>query len=791
MTMKCLRHLLIAAIAGWSVSQVALASPDDRYGVEVPRSLHVKDGGAHLFFTDSAIASFKRRIAQNAEVKAAWDDTKAKADQLMATPTQSISIDPRQIQRAVEPLTLAYRMTGDKAYARKLYAIFLRLCAQKQWVTDMPLLARKPRWNSDLGMGFLADAIGLGYDSIRDALTPSERKQIADGLMRGIVRPVFADWIDGDSRIHALDTMGHNWWAHIVFGTGVGLVAILQDDPRAAAYLNRIDRAAVQWWNYPGSDIETKTQTFDSAGGYSESVNYAALAIGTYMDFLLAWKQTIVEPPADIALVKKSLGFFFANAYPATGHGLSVNFGDGSLTDSNGGIAIADMWCLGDHNPEYLWYLDQFNPNAHGDTAGDLRRQPRFLVNIPLPTEADHQSQPPSRPLTTWYKDLGWVTMRSSWQNDATLLATRAGMTWNHNHADTGSFVLFHKGKPLLIDSGNANYADKEYDQYYRQPMAHNVVQWDGNSEPPEDTYLGSHLPGRIPMVVDKAGVRYAFDDATGPTSAYFARNFRHFLWIDNVILVIDDLKSYQPGSFSWLLHTQGTVTRDGLSLHVQNGDAAVTVMPLYPATFPVGGSFADYPEDMRLEERLGYRDHDSRQRQAYYALTAPQKSDRMKFLVALIPQNDGPQPVIERLNAPDVIGLRIRNGDKVTDVFLNPKADGSIRHRDAVNDMMGWQTDAYLLAVTYDGKTQKIDRLFIGDGSYLRHAGATLFDSLSKRFLVADLASADANVWIDGPQHAGFGFDLLSSRQTLHVNDAAIALANGQTKITLTPVVP
>lgn len=770
-----------------AVSTIAHASP--LYAIDKPVVLHVRGGGVHLYFTDAAIAQFKIRIAENKDVRAAWENHKAAADRLVDTQVDKISLDPRKIHASMEPLTLAYRVTGDKRYARKLYEIIHRLCSQKQWVTDRPLLDRVPRWNSDLGMGFFAEEIGISYDSIRDTLTPAERKEVADGIIRGIVEPVFADWIDGRTRIHALDTMGHNWWAHIVFGTGVGLVAILRDDPRAAGYLDRIDRAAIEWWGYPGSDIETKTETFDTEGGYSESVNYAGLAVGTYMDFLAAWKQMLVEPPRDIPLLHKAIGFFFANAYPTKASGLSTNFGDGHITDSSGDIAIADLWCLGERKPEYLWYLAHFNPNSKGE---NMRLEPRFLVNIPLPSEVGGGGAPPSLPLTMWYKGMGWVTMRSSWRDDATFLATRSGMTWNHNHADAGSFVLWHKGKPLLVDSGNSSYATKEYDQYFRQPMAHNVVQWDGKAEPQDDTYLGSHLPGKIPVVFDHSGVRYIFDDATGPTSAYFQRNFRHFLWVDDVILVIDDVNAHEPGQFEWLMHTEGVMKKNGAVLSVKNGDAEVRVLPLFPTMLPNGGLATDYPELVRLDERSGYRDHYPDQRQPYYAIVAPGKSQRMKFVVALLPQGDAPAPSIERLEDKNVIGVRIRNGDRVTDVYLNLLADGSIRHRNAINDMMGWQTDAYMLAVTYVGKpdNRNIGRIFVADGSYLRHDGATLFDALSKQFVTEEFTAEGATLWLDGPA-ADFGVDLIKPRNTLVVNGLAVDHAAGKTTLRLRAVKP
>jgi|GEM_PF-2235574 len=56
------------------------------------------------------------------------------------------------------------------------------------------------------------------------------------------------------------------------------------------------------------------------------------------------------------------------------------------------------------------------------------------------------------------YSDIGWASLRSSWNRNATLLGVKSGYTWNHAHADAGSFVLFHEGENILIDSGKCSY---------------------------------------------------------------------------------------------------------------------------------------------------------------------------------------------------------------------------------------------------------------------------------------------------------------------------------------------
>ncbi|MBP2157886.1 MULTISPECIES: heparinase II/III family protein [Asticcacaulis] len=768
---------LSVALTGLGALPAVTFAADQR-AVEVEdRRIFVKPGGVHLAFSDEAIRDFKSRIASNAEVAGQWQKIKAEADRQVDLPLKETVRDGRRLPDSLEPLILAYRMTGEARYADRLHEALKAFCAQKNLVTDAPLLQRDPVWNSDLGMGFSGETFGLVYDSIRGSLTLAERKALTSGFLEKLADPVFNDWIDGRKRIHTLDTMGHNWWAHIVFGTGVGLVAISRDDARAMPYLARLERASVEWWNFNGSRIETKIATFDQDGGFLESVNYAELAVGTYLEFRLAWREMFNEKPVDIPVLEKSVDFLINNAYPARDKLLHVNFGDGSI-DKNYSRTVANYYLSERRRADHLWYITK---SASAGTGGDIRYQPRYLVNMPLKSEAGGEGRPTDMPLSVWYRGMGWATLRNAWQDDATLLAVRSGFTWNHSHADAGGFVLFHKGKPLLIDSGNASYGRKEYDEYYRQTAAHNVVTFNGKAEPAEDTYIGSHLSGQIPNMLDAGGFRYVFADATGPTSAYFARNFRHFLWVDGVILIYDDLKAREPGQFAFQLHTEGETVRQGQNLVVKNGDAVVRVRPLFPAPFPDAGLPTDYPENMRLRELQGYKDHAPDTRTTYYAFEPAEKTERQKFLTAILPEDGAPAPQIERLTGQDMIGARIRRDGKVTDVYFNLKADGSIRHRNATVTLSGWQTDAYMLAITYKAGVMPspatVERLFVADGSYLRHSDTLLLDSLSKRFVIADYG-AEPHVWIQGQDAAELGLWLPKAVSRLQVNGQPVSVS-------------
>lgn len=704
----------------------------------------LRSGHPYLTFSDKHVAQFKQRVAEDGRARDAWTRARGDADMALARKPGN----DRELNAALMDLSLTYRMTGERKYADRAKALLEVYAGRANWVTDKPLLARSPVWNSDLGMGTSAYTYGLAFDALYDALTPAERDRLAKALVKGAIKPILDDWIDGAERIHSLDTMGHNWFSHIVFGAGVAAIAVKTEEPQADAWIRRFDEAAEQWAAYDGSIIETKPQNFASNGAFAESINYADFAAEGYLRFRRAWLDAFKEKPAPTPRLAGLADYFIQNVYPTSMGALSTNFGDGNPTAS-GASAIAQLWAMDDQPARNLWYLNTVRPNPNQDVLGE----PENLIQWPSAKAQAEAASGPGLP-TSWIDpDLGAATLRSSWAPNATFLALRSGFTWNHNHADAGSFILWHKGKQLLIDSGNSSYARPEYDGYYRQSVAHNVVTLDGKAEPTSNTYNGSHFVGRVDHLVDAGDLRFVWADATGPNAATFERKYRSFLWIGDTILVIDDLKGWQPGQFEWLLHYEGEAKRQGQVITIKNGEAEVAVRPLFPETLPDGGLFTDYPELLRMTDGKGLKDHAPDEVQPYLRLQAPGVTDRTKFVVALTPNGASPAPKIERFETKDYLLVKIHQKGEVTEVYFNLLADGRVRHRNANATLGGWETDAYILALTYPegGGPERPRRWFVADGSYLRRDGKVELDSLSKAFVVKTRTGQGAEASIQG----------------------------------------
>jgi hypothetical protein len=715
----------------------------------------IKVRGQHprLFFTPEAVAKLQERIKTEPTTAKAWT---------------KILADPQSIQE----LSLAYRMTGEKRFADRLRGALGGL----QW-SDSMLMRRDPPWHAGLGTGHSCFESAVAFDSIYDTLTPEERNTFAKRIVDQGILPVLNDWVLGGKRIHALDSMGHNWWSACVFGAGMAALAVMDEEPRAKDWLRRICDGSVEWLDFRGSLLDNKPPSFDSGGAFYEDVNYASYAVSQYLYFRLAWNHAVATPAApEIPMLDKFGDYFINVSYPNSGKMLNLNFGDGGR-EADGISPVNLLWANDFRKPRYLWYLNETRAANH--RAGVDRTSPIGLVFGPSEAELASPPASPDLPPSALYGDIGWATLRSSWDPNATLLGVKSGYTWNHSHADAGSFILFHRGENLLIESGKCSYERPEYDAYYRQSQAHNVVLFNGAAQNPEDTYFGSKFPGTVSHLMDAGGLKYVLADATGPTSQRFIRNYRQFLWLGNVILIIDDLKTFEPGQFEWLLHVDGTAKQRGLDLEVAKGAAKVLVRPLFPAPFSDVGYPADFPEKMRLVEKTGLKDREPDAKVTYYAFAAPEQSRRTKFLTAVLLVNETDQaslPQLERLEGPDYIGVRVRQCGTTTDVYLNLRADGSIMHRNANLKVNGWETDAYLTAITFPDSSEMTDpddasRYFMAQGSYLRRDDKAVLDSLSKVFLVADRTAAGLNVLLEGQPTINAYLRSLKQPETLVVN--------------------
>lgn len=746
---RLLCMLLLSLLALLSVDPLganAAADPDDSLE-DMQSEADWVSTYPRLYFTPERLRGLRKRISTDVGQREAWQILLERADQLLTEELVSKEYaeggtgqhgnygrPSAQIAKMGTTLGLAYQMTGKEAYAEKLREALLHYCQLSRWAGDAK---RDPPWNSELNTARFCFGYAVGYDSIHDYLSESDRAAIVEALVQRGILPTLNDWVLPEERIHALDSMGHNWWSVCASMGGVAALSIIGEETRAEDWATRVRDVFPEWFAYQGNTLQNKSPNFDSKGAFYESVAYANYALSEYLLFRLAYANVHRgSSPPEIPLLSGAGAFFIHAAYPTSDSLLSVNFGDSSLSAS-GARTLHLLLANGFGSPEYGWYLSRSQWGADDP------------IGLTYPVVRSTPEPPSALPTSMAYPDIGWVMMRSSWEDNATLLAVKSGFTWNHAHPDAGSFVLFHGGSPLIIDSGNCSYSRPEYTSYYRHSKAHNVILVDGEAQNPEDCAHGDRgvrHPGHVLHLMDMAGVKYVLADATGPTSWKFSRNYRHFLWIDDVILIVDDIRAHQPGQLEWLLHYEGEARIQETDVHLSNGEQSQAIVRFL---HPKGSAIASKP---------GLKDHDPDTPVEYLALSPGEKAREMKFITAILlldEHGEVPAVDLELLEGDEMLGVRIARNTDITEVFLNLRADGRRMHRNSNKTIHGWETDAYIFGTTRPAGSacvpESISRCFVICGSYLRKDGEVMLDSLSKVYSIFSARDETIDVTLQG----------------------------------------
>jgi len=261
--------------------------------------------------------------------------------------------------------------------------------------------------------------------------------------------------------------------------------------------------------------------------------------------------------------------------------------------------------------------------------------------------------------------------------------------------------------------------------------------------------------------LIETKNIKYVFADATGPMARYFSRNYRHFLWIGNVILIIDDVRAYEEGVFQWLLHYEGEATCKDKEIVIENNDSKIIVRNIFP-------------KEIFIEKVEGLKDHDPDTKATYFSFNTASKGREAKYITALVLLDKNNKiPKISPIEYNEIIGVSIVQGNLITYAYFNERADGRRMHQNSNNNVFGWETDAYILLLTKE-KTQ-VDKDFnhcsIVYGSYLRKGDKIIFDSLSKAFVDFKVDKSCMEIHIEGQDvmRAKFSSEIKPVRVTVN----------------------
>lgn len=681
----------------------------------------------NLFFSAFDVSRFRERIKIEEKARALYEKAVENVEKVLAEDfvteaqangrnTQSQHADFGSLNRQANSfcyvLGVKYLIDGDERCAEKMKGLLYHLIGFERWF-GVSYTVRKPvPWHADLCSTSTTVATARIYDIIFDYLTENERRELAAGLLERGVYAALSDWALPETRIHALDSMGHNWWAVCIAEAATAFLALSDYLPEAEKkrVLDCVDEALAEYMTYPGNPLFNKFGNFDDKGFFYESIGYNNFGTGSLMRYL--WcrerydgrneriRRAIPEGLCD-AVMKM--------AYPLTRDGKTdyefMQFGDhspGKRFDYPAkycillGIDSSALRCAAANWGSDIWdAMIGYEPEK-------LKGSFEYL------------------PKTELYSS-GFAVARKNWEPDGTMLAVKSGFCWNHSHNDAGSFVIWHKGKAIFTDSGTCDYDLPLYHDFYCQDRAHSVITVGGKGRRDEELYRGTKFRGSLTDSFTSDDLFFVQADSAGPMAHLCSRLFRNFLWFDSRLLVIvDDIYCHTEETAQFTLHFDADYEEKNGEVLFTNGDCRARFI-------------AHYPEDMRLTEAIGHADHQENE-DKIYLVSGTEKAERTHLLIHTVELDPDEHDVrYTSLSGENCEGVRFTGDGLERDVWFNRMADGHVMHDNSNNVIGGYETDAYILVVTRD-KARGTEKVLMICGSYLRKDGKVYISSFAKQ---------------------------------------------------------
>lgn len=521
--------------------------------------------------TDSVSQQLKAYIQHEAE-------TVLTADRIVY-PTTGFKFGPmRTVQGRILCLAMSYRLTGDGRFLNRARQELMQLAALPDWA---------PNHFLDVGEGALA--AGIGLDWLYDELTPAEREQIAQAIVKNALLPSLevpegnGSWVNGD----------FNWNQVCHGGLTVGALAIAEREPELAKQI--INRAIK---NLPHAGA-----VYAPDGAYPEGPSY--WSYGTTFHVLLI--EALRSSLASSYGIEQFPGFLKTAEYRLQmvgPTGLDFNYSDYHVETQN--------------EPVMLWFArENRRPDLARQELADLNALYRAAVsnaksrvrpNRHTPLELLWWTPPGGVAATpsASASPLHWTSqgvlpiavMRSAWNDPrATFVAIKGG-TPNHSHAhmDVGSFVLEADGVRWAIDLGTESYDKMRAAKLDLWNYAQNSTRWATFRVGPDGHNIlrFNHEPQRIDgnasirvLPANKKSVGNIVD--LTPVYQHQVITVQRSVSLNNdrsVLLEDKWTTGSQPVEAAWQWLTRATVTRtpEGVLLR-QDGQSLVLAVESSAAT--------------------------------------------------------------------------------------------------------------------------------------------------------------------------------------------------------------
>jgi len=244
-------------------------------------------------------------------------------------------------------------------------------------------------------------------------------------------------------------------------------ILLLETDPvRRAAFVHQVFDI-----------LDNYVEPFPTDGGSDEGTGYWGHAAGSLFECLdlVAMATDHALPFFDEPLLR-NMGEFLPRAY--IGNGYYVNFADASPRSHHSPMLIYRFGKAVDSRPmtemgAHLAAQGEFEQSVP-EGRSLLRILPELYFSKELLAAPARESLIPDN----WWPDIQVMVSRDREDTtDGLFLAAKAGHNEeSHNHNDVGSFMVYHDGKPAIIDVGSATYTANYGNEWIRDSAFHNLL---------------------------------------------------------------------------------------------------------------------------------------------------------------------------------------------------------------------------------------------------------------------------------------------------------------------------
>jgi hypothetical protein len=546
--------LALAAHAGAAPKPQTPARPNAPSAEEILKRL--KPQHPRLLIDQAGLSDLAQRLKTDATLQQ-WDKAlRAQADKLIEAPLPKhvlpdglrLLSTSRSVLDRTYTLALMYRLHGDRRHLDRLWK-------------ELQTVAAFPDFNPKhfLDTAEMTHALAIAYDWLYDQWSEEQRTTIRQAIVAKGLKP----GLDVYRKASWWARSTHNWNQVCNGGMTMGALAIAGEERELAGEV----------LHHAVASVPLAMHSYAPDGAWGEGPGYWAYAT-QYTVVMLAALQSALDTDFGLCETK---GFSETGLFPLYMTGpfdRSFNFEDAGDRAPRASCLfwLAERF----HQPVCAWFAAQAKPSAPAMVWHRTAMQDPAAAKLPL---------------DRYWRQVEAATFRSVWNDPkAVFAAIQAGSNRvNHNHLDSGSYVLDALGQRWALDLGADDYnlpgyfGGQRYHYYRLRAEGHNTLVLNPGPQPDQDPKADARIT-RFVTAPDRA---FAVADLTALYAKHAQRVERGLALLERrCVLVQDEVEAKQPAELWWFMHTAATVVLgdDGRMATLEQGGAKLRATLVAPA---------------------------------------------------------------------------------------------------------------------------------------------------------------------------------------------------------------